>query len=102
MDKGVKDVIPKRTVRTLEDRPSTDGEIELALIAAVEASLTGRDAILTGASWARNTFRPKTTLKVDAGGFLVWEHLKQLEGADSRTAHCGPRFPASNISPSCV
>ena len=77
----------ERDVRPLEDGSRADGEIKLALIAAVKASLAGRDAILTGASWARNTFRPKTTLKVDAGGFLVWEHLEKLERADGRTAH---------------
>jgi hypothetical protein len=71
----------------LEDGPGADREVKLAFVAAVEASLAGRDAVLTGASWARNTFRPKTTLKVDAGGFFVWKHLEKLEGADCRTAH---------------
>ena len=55
----------------------------------MKASLAGSDAILTGAGWAGDTFRPETALKIGSRRLFVGKHLKQLEGADSRTAHKG-------------
>jgi hypothetical protein len=77
----------ERDMRPLEDRASADREIKLAFVAAMEASLARRNAILTSAGWTGNTFRPEATFEVGSGGFLVGEHLEQLKGADSRTAH---------------
>lgn len=74
-------------VRPLEDRAGANREINLALIAAVEASLTGRDAILTGASRAGYAFRPEAAFEVGSGRLFIGKHLKQLEGADGRSAH---------------
>jgi hypothetical protein len=89
-DKQVHGIEPfvQGNMAALENGPSANREVKLALIATVEASLTGRDAILTGTSWAGDAFRPETALKVGSGRFFIGEHLKQFEGADSRTAHC--------------
>ena len=99
-DKQVHGIQPlvQRDVTALEDRASTDREVKLALIAAVEASLAWSDAVLTGTGWASDALRPETALKVGSRRLFVGKHLEQFEGADSRTAHCGPRFSASNIS----
>ena len=78
----------ERDVRPLEDRASTDRKVKLALIAAVEASLTGRDAVLTGAGWADDAFRPEARLQVEPRCLLIGEHLEELKGTDGRTAHC--------------
>jgi hypothetical protein len=71
----------------LENRCCADGEIQLALIAAVEATLASRDAILTGASWAGNPIRPKAGLKVNPRCLLVGEHCEKLEGRNCALAH---------------
>ncbi len=74
-------------VRPLEDGAGTDREVKLALIAAMKASLTRRDAILTRARRAGNAFRPKARLQVKPCCLLIRKHLEKLKGADSRTAH---------------
>jgi hypothetical protein len=81
----------KGDVRPLEDGSGTNREVKLAFVAAMEASFAGGDAILTGASWAGNAFRPETALKVDSRRFLIGKHLKQFEGADSGATHAA--FP---------
>jgi hypothetical protein len=77
----------QRDVAALKDGPGADGEVELALIAAVEAGLTGRDAILTGAGWASNAFRPEARLQVEPRCLFIGKHLEKLEGADCRAGH---------------
>jgi hypothetical protein len=75
-------------VRPLENRASTDGEIQLAFVATVEAlALAISDAILTAARRAGGAFRPETALQVHAGGRFVGKHLEELKGADCRFAH---------------
>jgi hypothetical protein len=69
-------------VRPLEDSSCADREVKLTFVAAVEASLTKRNAILTGTGWTGNAFRPETALKVNTGRLFVGEHLKQFESAD--------------------
>ena len=91
-DKQVHGIEPlmQGDMRPLEDRTSTDREIKLALIAAMKASLAGRDTVLTGTSWAGYSLRPETTLKVNAGRLLIREHLEQFEGTDGRSTHGPP------------
>src|SRR5208337_2252611 len=74
-------------VAALENGPGADREVKLALIAAVEASLAGRDAILTGAGWASYAFGPEARFQVDSCCLLIGEHLEKLKCADGRTAH---------------
>lgn len=80
----------QRDVRPLENRACTDGEIQLALVAAVEAlALAGGDVILTAARWADGAFRPQTAFEVHPRRGFVGEHLKELKGADRALAHGG-------------
>lgn len=74
-------------MRPLENRPCTDCEIQLASIAAIEATLASRDAILTGASRAGDPIRPKAGLKVKPCCLLVGEHCEKLEGRYCALAH---------------
>ena len=74
-------------MRPLKDGCCPNGEVQLASIAAVEAALASRDAILTGASRAGNSIRPKAGFKVKPCCLLVGEHLEELEGADCALAH---------------
>ena len=55
----------QRHMRPLENRCRANGEVELALVAAIESALASRDAILTGTGWAGNSIRPKAGLKVN-------------------------------------
>ena len=91
----------ERDMRPLEDSASADRKVKLAFVAAVKASLAWRDAVLTGTGWAGDTFRPKAALKVDAGCFLVREHLEELESADSRSAHGGRLSAGLRTGPGC-
>ena len=77
----------KRYVRPLEDRSSSDREVKLAFVAAVKASLAGRDAILSGTSWTGNAFGPEARLQVEPRCFFIGKHLEQLKSADRRSAH---------------
>src|SRR5208337_5226816 len=88
-DKQVHCIEPfvQRYVTALENGSSADCEVKLALIAAVKASLAGRDAILTGAGWASYAFGPEARFQVDSCCLLIGEHLEKLKCADGRTAH---------------
>jgi hypothetical protein len=81
------DPLVQRDMRPLENRSRPNGEIKLASVAAIEASLTRRDTVSALASRARRTVRPQTALQVHARGFFVWEQLKELEGADGGARH---------------
>ncbi len=72
----------QRNVRTLKNRAGSDGEVLLALVAAVVAILAYRDALTDAADWADDAIRPEARFKVDAGRLLIGEHLEKLEGAD--------------------
>lgn len=69
-------------MRAPKDCAGAHGEIKLASVAAVEAVLAGRDALATLALRALHAIRPQTALKIDAGGLLIRECLKQLKRAD--------------------
>jgi len=74
-------------MRTLEDGPCTDSEIYLAFVAAIEAALAGRDAILAAASRADNAVRPKPCFKINPRCFRVWNQLEEFKGAYCALAH---------------
>ncbi len=77
----------QRNMRPLEDRSRADREVQLAGIAAVESALAGGDPLADFAGRADDAIHPETGLKVKTGGFLVGEHLEQLEGTDCAFAH---------------
>lgn len=74
-------------MRPLENRCCPHREVQFASIAAIEATLASRDAILTRASWAGNPIRPEAGLKVKPCCLLVGEHCEKLKGADCALAH---------------
>jgi hypothetical protein len=74
-------------VRPLKDGCGTDGEIEFALVAAVEPALANRDALTGDAGWADRARGPKPSLKVEASGFGVRDEGEELEGANGGLAH---------------
>jgi hypothetical protein len=64
----------------------------------MEPGFAGRDSILSTAVRAFDAVRPKPTLKIFAGGFLVGEHLEKLKGADGYVIVHGSKilnYPAS-------
>jgi len=72
----------QRHLRPLEDGPSADGEVEQTGVAAVVTALAHADALRLVAGRADGPVRPALPLEVEAGAFLIREHLEQLEGAD--------------------
>lgn len=74
-------------VRALEDGSGSDGEIEQAGVAAVEAALAGADAHRLAARRAGGPVRPAPRLEIDAGALLIGEHLKQFKSADGGFTH---------------
>ena len=69
-------------MRPLKDSACADREIKLTLVATVETGSTGRDAVLTGAGWANNTFRPEARFQIDSRRLFVGKHLEKLKCAD--------------------
>jgi hypothetical protein len=65
----------------------SDGEIQLAGIAAIEATLAGSDALIAQAHCALWSFWPQARFKVNTSSLLIGEHLEELEGADCALAH---------------
>lgn len=47
-------------MRPLEDGCRADGEVQLALVAAIEAALANSDAVAGNAGWANGTLRPQS------------------------------------------
>ena len=74
-------------MRPLEDRSGTDSEVQLALIAAVVAALAGRDALAGDTGRASGPIWPEACFQIDPCGFLIGEHLEQLQRADCALAH---------------
>lgn len=74
-------------MRPLKDGCCPHREIQLASIAAVEATLASCNAILTRARWAGDSIGPKAGLKVKPCCLLVGEHCEKLKGADCALAH---------------
>jgi len=74
-------------VAALEDRASTDREIKLAWVAAVEAALARGDVLFGLAGRAGNAVRPDAGFQKKPSRFRVREHLEKLEGADCAFAH---------------
>lgn len=74
-------------MRPLENGCRSHREIQLALVATVEAALAGGDALTTGASWANDPIRPKAGLKVNPCCLLVGEHCEKLKGRNCALAH---------------
>jgi len=72
---------------TLEDCSCSHSEVQLALVAAIEAILAGGNAILAAASRTGNTVRPKSLFEVKPRSLCVGDHCEELEGADSALAH---------------
>ena len=77
----------QRNMRPLEDRSGTNREVQLALIAAVVATLAGRDTVLTSTGGASHTVRPKPGLQIHPCSFLIGEHLEELQRTDCALAH---------------
>jgi len=74
-------------MRTLEDGSCPHSEVQFALVAAIEAILAGRNAILAAASGAGYAVGPKPLFEVKPRSFCVGDHCEELEGADSALAH---------------
>ena len=74
-------------MRPLENRCRADGEVQLALIAAVEAVFAGSDTFVPCTSRAGSSIRPKAGLKVNPRCLLVGEHCEKLEGRNCALAH---------------
>lgn len=74
-------------MRPLENGCCPYREVQFASIAAVEAALACRDAILTRASRAGNPIRPEAGLKVKPCCLLVGEHCEKLKGRNCALAH---------------
>src|ERR1035441_965963 len=77
-------------MRTLENRARANGKIQIALVAAIETILAGRNAILTTASRANNAIRPKPGFKIRPGRNLIWNQCEKFKGANRALAHTRP------------
>ena len=78
----------ERHMRPLENRCRANREIQLALVAAVEANpLASGDPLASDAGRAYRAIRPQQSLKVNPRGFLIRDECKQLKRADRRFAH---------------
>lgn len=77
----------KRDMGTLKDGSRSDGEVQLAGIAAVVPTLTGSHSLAGFASWTGSTIGPKPRFQIEPSRLRIGEHLKQLERADCAFAH---------------
>lgn len=74
----------QRNMRALEYRTSANGEILLALIAAIIAAFARRDAVCQATNWAARTVGPEPRFQIGPRAFLIRKHLEKLESADSQ------------------
>ena len=74
-------------VAALEDRACTDCEINLAGVAAVEATLARGDVLFRFAGRAGNAVRPDAGLQKEPSRFRSRKHLEKLEGRNCAFAH---------------
>ena len=73
----------KRDMGSLEDSASSDSEILMAVVAAIESRLARSDSIFAaGANGALDPIWPKPRFKIGSRRFFVGKHLEQLKGAD--------------------
>lgn len=88
-DKQVHCINPlvQRNMRPLENRSSPNGEVLFALIAAIEAFLSGRDPLAKSADGATRAVRPKARFKIGARRLLIREHLEKLESGNRALGH---------------
>ena len=71
----------------LEHRPGTDGEIQFAGVAAVEAALARGDVPRGFAGRTDRSIRPKARLQKQPRRLGIGEHLEQLKRANCTLAH---------------
>lgn len=74
-------------MRPLEDRCRANGEVQLALIAAVVAAFANCDALACDARGADGAVGPKPRFQIHPCCFLIGEHLEELQRADCALAH---------------
>ncbi len=86
------DPLMQRDMRAFHDGAGADGEVFLALVAAVVAALARRDAITGAANRAARAVRPQAALKPDARRFCIWDHLEKLEDSKSCSYSSGQRL----------
>ena len=90
---GVQPLV-QRYMRALEDRAGANGEIFLALVAAVIAAGPRRDAVAEPANRTAAAVWPEAGFQVCPCGFLIWKHAEQFGGADRDfVIHCGLPVP---------
>lgn len=77
----------QRNVAALKDRASTDREIKLAGVAAVEATLARGDVLFRFTGRAGNALRPDAGFQKKPSRFRSREHLEKLEGRYCAFAH---------------
>ena len=68
-------------MRAPEDRTSPHREVQLAGVAAIEATLAGRDALTALAGRALDPIRPQPVFDVLSSRLFIRESFKQLERA---------------------
>lgn len=79
-------------VAPLKDCAGAHRKVLTALIAAVEAALSGRDPLAKSADGALGAFRPQTAFKVNPRRVLVRKHGEQLKRRNRRFCH-DSKFP---------
>ena len=83
------DPLVQRDMRTLKNRARTNGEIELAGVAAMEAVFARGEPIPRVASRTDRAVGPEPIFQIRARGFFVRDKLEKLKRADCAFAHWG-------------
>ena len=81
------DPLVQRDVAALEDGARPHREVLFALVAAVKAASTRRDALAEPAHGAARAIGPKAFFEVDARRLGIGDQREQLEGGYGRFAH---------------
>ncbi len=74
-------------VAALKNGAGPDGEVFIAGVAAIEASLARADTLAGIADGANGTIRPQARLQIEPRRFRVWKHLKDLESTYRAFTH---------------
>jgi hypothetical protein len=74
-------------MRTLENRSRANGEVFLALVAAVKSALARCNAFAQSARRTTRALRPEAAFKVQPGAFLIREHFEKLESGNGAFGH---------------
>jgi len=69
------------------DRARANREVLATEVTAVVTALPDSDPLARLTDRADDAIRPQARLQVDAGGFLIWKPLEQLECADGALGH---------------